>query len=156
MHHKSYEVWISCDGEPLPEYRTQPEGDDGKTITCFIPSERGKVRMCFRLDSQRSQPLLPDIAPQNFVIHWKDGALREDLALDFKLDGKKLTHGAHCARGNSGKRSGVLTDASVEQPFQFANLHPSGMYPFALRTVPLLSRSYPLSVEDSRTHEYRR
>ena len=46
MLNKSYEVWISSDGKPLPEYATQPEGGDGKTIACFIPSERGKVRSC--------------------------------------------------------------------------------------------------------------
>lgn len=37
------EVWISCEDKPLPEYGTQMEGDSGKHISCFIPSEAGKV-----------------------------------------------------------------------------------------------------------------
>ena len=47
MHHKNYDVWISCDDEPLPEFSIQAEGDDGKTLACFIPSERGKARIAF-------------------------------------------------------------------------------------------------------------
>ncbi len=39
------EVWVACDGEPLPEYSVAPEGDDGKQIACFIPSEAGKVKI---------------------------------------------------------------------------------------------------------------
>ncbi len=39
------EVWIACDGEPLPEYSVAPEGDHGKKIACFIPSEAGKVKI---------------------------------------------------------------------------------------------------------------
>ena len=37
------EVWVTCEGEPLPEYDTRPEGDDGKILACFIPSDAGKV-----------------------------------------------------------------------------------------------------------------
>ena len=43
MQFKGYEVWISCGGNPLPEYCIQPEGQDGKTVACFIPSESGQV-----------------------------------------------------------------------------------------------------------------
>ncbi len=43
MLHKGYEVWITCEGENLPEYGATLEGDDGKTSACFIPSESGKA-----------------------------------------------------------------------------------------------------------------
>ena len=40
------EVWIACDDEPLTEYAvTQHEGEAGKQIVCFVPSEAGKVGM---------------------------------------------------------------------------------------------------------------
>lgn len=37
-------VWITCDWQPLPEYSTKIEGDDRKTISCFVPSEAGNCR----------------------------------------------------------------------------------------------------------------
>ena len=43
MFHKGYEAWITCEGEHLPEYGATPEGNDGKTFACFIPSESGKA-----------------------------------------------------------------------------------------------------------------
>ncbi|KAI0716743.1 hypothetical protein C8Q76DRAFT_416341 [Earliella scabrosa] len=42
MLHRGYEVWIAdSQQQPLPEYDIQVDGD-GKTITCYIPSESGK------------------------------------------------------------------------------------------------------------------
>ncbi|KAI0716754.1 hypothetical protein C8Q76DRAFT_616324 [Earliella scabrosa] len=101
MHHKGYDVWVTCDGEQLPEYQTKVEGDQGKNVACYIPSESGK----------------------NFVIHWRDGVGRDWLTLTFKLDGSTLGHSSLCVAGQSGKRAGVLTSADIEQPFEFANLH---------------------------------
>ena len=65
---KGYEVWITCEGENLPEYGVAPEGDDGKTLACFIPSESGKVS---------SHALLPWTVIRNaFLVHRKS-ALRQ-------------------------------------------------------------------------------
>ena len=68
MHLNGYEVWITCDGEPLPEYQAQVEGD-GKTVACFIPSESGKasshyIQLHKFWDSfwQHGRPLLAYIA----------------------------------------------------------------------------------------------
>ena len=47
MQLKGYEVQVTCDNTPLPEYNVQLEGDDGKTVACYIPSECGKVRFPF-------------------------------------------------------------------------------------------------------------
>ncbi|KAI0754337.1 hypothetical protein C8Q80DRAFT_1138446 [Daedaleopsis nitida] len=99
MYHKGYKVWVACDGKPLPEFQVQTEGE-GKTSTCFIPSESGK----------------------NFVIHWLDGVRENALSLTFKLDGKSLGHGSFCQTGASGQRTGVRVSADVEHPFQFATL----------------------------------
>ncbi|RPD77297.1 hypothetical protein L226DRAFT_559352 [Lentinus tigrinus ALCF2SS1-7] len=102
MQLKGYEVWITCDGEPLPEYQTQVEGDD-KTIACFIPSESGK----------------------EFVIHWRDNVKTTWLKYTFKLDGRSLSHAQASSAGVTGKVAGVLTGPDIEQPFQFADLRTS-------------------------------
>ncbi|KAH9941778.1 uncharacterized protein BXZ73DRAFT_41735 [Epithele typhae] len=103
MLHKSYEVWITCEGERLPEYQAKPEGKDGKEIGCFIPSESGK----------------------SFAINWKDHAAKDDLVFGFDLDGSPLSHGKWCAAGGSGQKAGVITDANSEQAFLFADLKTS-------------------------------
>lgn len=50
----NYEVWISVDGEGLPEYGVQHTGADPMEITCWIPSEVGKAfQICYK-DSVRA------------------------------------------------------------------------------------------------------
>jgi hypothetical protein len=39
------EVSILVDGEPLPEYKVEMEGE--RKIKCYIPSQTGKVREAF-------------------------------------------------------------------------------------------------------------
>ena len=43
MKLKDVEACIECEGRRLPEYSMQVEGEDGKTVACFIPSEADKV-----------------------------------------------------------------------------------------------------------------
>ncbi len=43
MHVDQCEVWITCEGQRLPEYHLAPVGDDGKAFACYISSEPGKV-----------------------------------------------------------------------------------------------------------------
>lgn len=43
MRHRGYEVWVTSDGEPLAEYQSKVEGEDGKNMACFTPSESGKA-----------------------------------------------------------------------------------------------------------------
>lgn len=100
MLHKGYEVWITCEGENLPEYGATLEGDDGKTSACFIPSESGK----------------------SFAINIKNGITQDCIKLNFKVDGQQLAHGTLCESGQSTNRKGVRTSLDVEQPFQFADL----------------------------------
>ena len=38
------EVWITCEGNKLQEYGTElSEADNDETISCYVPSEAGKV-----------------------------------------------------------------------------------------------------------------
>lgn len=41
LRHKGYGVYITCDGQPLAEYNFQVE--DPLTVSCYVPSEKGKV-----------------------------------------------------------------------------------------------------------------
>ena len=50
MLRQGYEVWVSCDGERLPEFSVRIK-DDGRTVECCIPSESGKVRHYMRSQS---------------------------------------------------------------------------------------------------------
>lgn len=45
MYHRGFEAWIT-DGnqEAIEEYNKQGEEGEGRTATCYIPSESGKVR----------------------------------------------------------------------------------------------------------------
>ena len=147
MHLNGYEVWITCDGEPLPEYQAQVEGD-GKTVACFIPSESGKAssRSIYSYinfgtpsgsmedPSLPTQHILPypsmsansSRAMQEFVINWHDHVKTTRLSYTFKLDGRSLSHGSGSSAGGTGKLAGVLTGANIEQSFQFADLQTSG------------------------------
>ncbi|EJF59728.1 hypothetical protein DICSQDRAFT_128064 [Dichomitus squalens LYAD-421 SS1] len=103
MLHIGYEVWIS-DGqkERIPEYDVKYEGEDGKTIACYIPSESGK----------------------EFQIRWKDhnGAYAPHASMKIFVDGHVVGK-TRCPPGVVGKRLGIsTTSADTYQPFQFANL----------------------------------
>ncbi|KAI0760389.1 hypothetical protein C8Q74DRAFT_1295862 [Fomes fomentarius] len=92
------EVWISCDGQPLPEYSTKIEGDDGKTISCFVPSEAGK----------------------NFALHYRNN--RAELHPDHlhfapEFDGTSLTSSV-CRQGAEKSVKGHRPNATTELPLQ--------------------------------------
>ena len=42
MKYQELDLYIRCDGKPLPEYQVTVD-DNAKTVTCFIPSEADKV-----------------------------------------------------------------------------------------------------------------
>ncbi|KAI0716755.1 hypothetical protein C8Q76DRAFT_416633 [Earliella scabrosa] len=99
MQLKGYEVQVTCDNRPLPEYNVQLEGDDGKTVACYIPSECGKT----------------------FAIEWRDHVKQTHLRFVTKIDGRDAG-GNRCPPGGRGYRSGVRTNPTTRQSFQFANL----------------------------------
>ena len=46
MLHRGYEVWIADSRKQrLPEYNVAMGSEDDSVITCYIPSESGKVRL---------------------------------------------------------------------------------------------------------------
>ena len=49
MRGHGFEVYIKSEGERLEEYAEQIEDDDEKTISCWIPSETGKVSQLLRI-----------------------------------------------------------------------------------------------------------
>ncbi|KAH9941780.1 uncharacterized protein BXZ73DRAFT_14533, partial [Epithele typhae] len=99
MHHKDYEIWISCEGTRLPEYDVTPEGNDGKTFGCYIPSESGKT----------------------FKIEWLNALSDTHLRYVITIDGRDAG-GNRCMPGDKGMRWGVRTSPMSRRPFKFAEL----------------------------------
>lgn len=156
MLHLGYEVWVEDEGgRRIPEYKVQTEGEDGKTIAAYIPSESGKVcplrllncavlgpgthtdppplsrgsenlQTCGALT--RPRPFLP----QRFVIRWKDhhGPTGHYTSMRVSVDGAPAGK-THMSPGGAGKRVGVSTEsASSYRPFQFADLQTTGASSF--------------------------
>ncbi|KAI0760369.1 hypothetical protein C8Q74DRAFT_222833 [Fomes fomentarius] len=103
MLHGGYEVWIADSRkQPLPEYGVEL-GGDGKTITCYIPSQSG----------------------QQFSVRWKDhnGPHAHHTSMQVYVDGI-VAGRTHCDPGTGGRRRGLSThSAATYSPFEFAVLH---------------------------------
>ncbi|KAM5537619.1 hypothetical protein V8D89_008697 [Ganoderma adspersum] len=93
------EVWVSCEGQQLPEYDTQSEGDGGKTFACFISSETGK----------------------KFALEWQNNSDRDVLKFTVKLDGI-FTKNKWSRPQENDSISGVRVGPTTMQPFQFSQL----------------------------------
>ncbi|KAI0760412.1 hypothetical protein C8Q74DRAFT_225925 [Fomes fomentarius] len=96
-------VWITCDGQPLPEYSTKIEGNDGKTISCFVPSEAGN----------------------SFALHYHNNRaeLHPDHFLRFAPDFDGTSFDASvCRQGGEASLKGHRPNATTELPLQFATL----------------------------------
>ena len=152
MFHKGYEAWITCEWENLPEYGATPEGNDGKTFACFIPSESGKASapaffhpsrlpdarlgwgaVCkIPFANDRTEPCLSSFlhhrlrSSQAFAIHFKNGITQDWIRLSFKVDGQQLAHSTLCKSGQTASKKGVRTGLDIEQSFQFADLQMTG------------------------------
>ncbi len=127
MQLKGYEVWISCNGKPLAEYCVQPEGSDGKTIACFVPSECGKVCILPIAYLHALRAACPHVRSQSFVIEWRDHVKQSHLRFVTNLDGKEVG-GNRCIPGGKGHRDGVRTNPTTRKPFKFANLLTTGAH----------------------------
>ncbi len=74
MLHRGYEVWIADSrGQPLPEYQVEV-GEDDSVVTCYIPSESGKVRSTYC--SQYGLPKLGELPTG--ILHMLEGPQRTD------------------------------------------------------------------------------
>ncbi|RPD61429.1 hypothetical protein L227DRAFT_68849 [Lentinus tigrinus ALCF2SS1-6] len=93
------EVWIACDGEPLPEYAVTVEGDDGKQTSCFVPSEAGK----------------------KFAIHFRNNCRKDILRFGKRLDG--IRYGVTSVKpGCTRNYWGVRITPTSRRPYQFSHL----------------------------------
>ncbi|TFK92359.1 hypothetical protein K466DRAFT_581975 [Polyporus arcularius HHB13444] len=96
MRTGSCEVWLTCEGQRLPEYcvETSKEG----TITCFVPSEAGKE---FEVYGQNDYD--------------------EILALSIAFDGSPAT-ALPVDPGKRASSSSLLTSPTSRQRFQFSEI----------------------------------
>ncbi|KAH9937758.1 uncharacterized protein BXZ73DRAFT_44739 [Epithele typhae] len=109
MIHKLYEVWITCDGKPLPEYSVLPQGPDGRLATCYIPSESGKVSTVLA-QSALTRP----------------AELRDPLARSRgHRRPQRLSVGKLCRAGRWGRKAGIVTAAGA-RAFMFSELMTTG------------------------------
>ncbi|KAH9852267.1 hypothetical protein C2E23DRAFT_192821 [Lenzites betulinus] len=100
MYHRGFEAWIT-DGnqEGIEEYNKQGEEGEGRTASCYIPSESGK----------------------QFVIRWKDHGGEQHFSARAYVDGVR-TRGKICKPRAGGTRKGVRISADAYRAFQFADL----------------------------------
>ncbi|KAH9899204.1 hypothetical protein C8Q73DRAFT_724150 [Cubamyces lactineus] len=101
MLYRGYDVWITDDNDQrMPEYKMEAEGNSGKAVACYIPSESGK----------------------RFVIHWKDYNGLHTASVRVNIDGA-LRCSNICRPNENGRRAAIRTvSADTYHPFQFADL----------------------------------
>ncbi len=88
---------ICCDGVELEMYDIQKEDD--KTITCWIPSEEGKVRSRIAIEDAvqirvRGQ-LHANTLHQKFTLHWSDESAATKAQIDGYVDGRRVCRTVH-------------------------------------------------------------
>ena len=139
MLHRGYEVWIADSRKQrLPEYNVAMGSEDDSVITCYIPSESGKVRLSSAFELMMCGLLHANMAYasalQQFSIRWKDhnGPMGNHASMRTFVDGVRAGS-THLRPGDKGKRAGLSTDsANVYYPFQFAALQTTGASPWSL------------------------
>ncbi|KAM5531067.1 hypothetical protein V8D89_011096 [Ganoderma adspersum] len=92
-----YAAHICCDGKELAQY--QPQQEDERTVTCWIPSEGGK----------------------SFTVHWRDYSAATLVQVNILVDGRCVGRMAH-ERKPGGYLSGVLSRPDQMRPFLFSQL----------------------------------
>lgn len=110
---------IKCGGKTLPEYGVQQE--DNKTVSCWIPSEAGKVRHSITSMVHTTTVI------QEFSISWKDHAAKWGYSVKCYMDGQNMGR-TSCRAGDKGHRIGVRpSDPTIRVLYQFAPLITTGM-----------------------------
>ncbi|KAI0355969.1 hypothetical protein OH77DRAFT_1503904 [Trametes cingulata] len=132
MINRGYDVWISDrDGQRIGEYNVELEGNDGKTMACYIPSESRK----------------------RFIINWKDHNGLHYTSFKCVVDGKNA--GAKtCKPNRGGQRVGVRTSETAYGTFQFADLRTTDDEDALLGTdVASLEKVGTIEIHAVRVHE---
>ncbi|KDQ14886.1 hypothetical protein BOTBODRAFT_174402 [Botryobasidium botryosum FD-172 SS1] len=105
IYHCDFSAWITSEGSELAVYQTTVEGNNGRTISCWIPSSEGK----------------------KFKVHWKDHkggiATLGEIFFDGSSKGEAGTiiHGRK--QGETVIQAGLSTSERSIKPFIFARLH---------------------------------
>ncbi|RDX42452.1 hypothetical protein OH76DRAFT_1411130 [Lentinus brumalis] len=89
------EVWLTCNGEPLPEFSST---STDRASTCLIPSRAG----------------------ESFVVRYRNHG-RELVRFDLRMDGSPAGKRV-CWPNKKGSTSGIRTGAETLQFFQFSSL----------------------------------
>ena len=101
----------------------QLEGDDGKTLACFVPSEAGKVSGSCHLSalSYHKNYLLA----QNFVFELQNHSKNDILKFSVKLDGTFVGAVVYQLQAK-GTRVGIRVSPTMRQPYQLSQLATTG------------------------------
>jgi len=98
--HRDFSAWIVSEGKELEEFKPEVEGDDGRTMTCWVPSELGK----------------------KFEIHWKDinggVATRGNVEVDGNEVDNRIISGVE---GENISLEGYVSYGEI-RPFTFSKL----------------------------------
>ena len=120
LEFKGFSAHICCDGKELEQYDVQQE--DERTVTCWVPSESGKVLA----------PICPSLAvhipsrscPKSFSVHWKEDspAGPKPVQVLTLVDGRCICRYG----GNIGAVSGLVDRPGQTRPLLFSPLKLTG------------------------------
>jgi len=105
ISHRGFSAWIKSEGAELAAYNPTVEGDNGRTLSCWIPSEEGK----------------------KFEVHWKDlqgGVATQGFIYFDGSPNRATTNGIIVGKGPGGvaSKSGARLTEKTIKPFLFSKL----------------------------------
>ena len=126
-----FTVWIDSEEQELPEY--EPQVEDENTVSCYIPSEVGKVSHSFwrpafggALDASVSAPGALNVEHlQEFRICWINQSQLNRCVVACYMDGRPVG-GKPSTRTQVGGIEGVYTSTGTVRPFKFSPVVTTG------------------------------
>ena len=122
------EVWVTSEGQRLPEYQLAPAvtvGGNEKTLACFIPSQPGKVSITHPLTACCGIPKF-GLSTLGFAVEWRNTSLG-CLGIMVKLDGDSLKEcSTWCQPGKEGALRSIRTSSTTKHAVQFSELVTTG------------------------------
>lgn len=130
LQSKGYAAWITVGGVELEQYGVETD-ISGDKLTCWIPSEIGKVWiLMLTMLIQVTATVWRDESHKAFTIHVRDTYRMFPIGAGFKLDGVPIG-GSLLPADPFGQpiafsRSSVPTSRISEKPFMFSQLQLTG------------------------------
>ena len=123
MRHRQYKVSIKCEGKRLKEYQVEVDHEDSRRITCWIPSEAGKVSaLCLKSDNTYSST-----CTQTFSICFHDVEPTEySSKAEYYADGIRIRKSIY-RPGSKAELTHIPISDTLDAPMMFSNLKYSGM-----------------------------